>query len=75
MESNEKYEMEIPKDKMIQCNMCDGKLHLYKYKSTYIWVCEDCMNIQFEYENEQNLAELYEFFKDRGQENDRRENS
>lgn len=71
----EPYELDIPKDKMIQCNMCDGKLHLYKYKSVYVWICEDCMNIQFEYENEQNLEDLYEFLKERNKENDTRENN
>lgn len=35
--------------KNLKCNMCGGNMKYIEHRGTYIWVCEDCPNLQLEY--------------------------
>ena len=45
----------------IRCNLCDGRMKYINHNGTFIWVCEDCPNIQFEFYNKTDYVELGDF--------------
>ena len=45
-----------------KCNMCETHdVRLYYYKGTYIYICEHCPNVQFEFIELYDVDTLKEF--------------
>lgn len=45
----------------LKCNLCDEDMTHYNYNGTFIWVCNHCPNIQFEFYNMTDVMELENF--------------
>lgn len=48
-------------EEQIKCNLCGGNMKHTNYNGTFIWECENCSNIQFEYYNKTDYVELGDF--------------
>lgn len=45
-----------------KCNICDThNMRLFNYKGTFIYICDDCPNIQFEFIDYCDIENLKEF--------------
>lgn len=53
----------VPNNKKVTCNMCGGHLTHYNYNGTFIWMCDECPNIQLEFYNDTDIIEFNEFLK------------
>lgn len=49
----------------LKCNLCNSSMQHYNYNGTFIWVCNKCPNIQFEFYNMTDIAELEDFLHNR----------
>jgi len=47
----------------LTCNMCDGNMKHILYRTTHIWSCKECMNVQFEYFEEKDIVNLEAYLK------------
>lgn len=45
----------------LKCNLCDEDMTHYNYNGTFIWTCNHCPNIQFEFYNMTDVMELENF--------------
>lgn len=48
-------------DYEVKCNLCGGRMKYIEHNGTFIWVCEDCPCIQFEYYTDTDFRELGDY--------------
>lgn len=58
----------------MKCNMCDGELKHYNFNGTFIWICEDCPNVQFEFIDMIDINNLKFFLEKRNETKEVQEN-
>ena len=45
----------------IKCPFCNGNMTFKEKNNTYIWVCDDCPNIMFEFYDFDDLVNLNDY--------------
>lgn len=49
----------------LKCNLCGGSMQHYNHSGTFIWVCDECPNIQFEFVSMTDVLEVEDFLHNR----------